>query len=188
MTVFVRAMGLGNIVLAGGLTMSLLILPIVIVASQEAIRSIPCFLSEASYGLGATKWQTIQRVILPAALPGILTGAILALIPRNRRNCSTRRHRYSCIAHPLPGRHHGPLYSIADANLLLDIRCFISCRVCQLGSRHNYRFARGAIRPEFHSDHHPEQIPTCFLNKLIQSHPNYGCDFFITFVTRLVTA
>lgn len=79
MTVFVRAMGLGNIVLAGGLTMSLLILPIVIVASQEAIRSIPGFLGEASYGLGATKWQTIQRVILPAALPGILTGAILSL-------------------------------------------------------------------------------------------------------------
>lgn len=79
LTVFVRAMGLGNIVLAGGLTMSLLILPIVIVASQEAIRSIPFFLSEASLGLGATKWQTIRRVILPAALPGILTGAILSL-------------------------------------------------------------------------------------------------------------
>lgn len=79
LTVFVRALDLGNVVLAGGLTMSLLILPIVIVASQEAIRSIPFFLSEASYGLGATKWQTIQRVILPAALPGILTGAILSL-------------------------------------------------------------------------------------------------------------
>ncbi|MDW0116797.1 phosphate ABC transporter permease PstA [Sporosarcina thermotolerans] len=79
MTVFVRAMNLGNVVLAGGLAMSLLILPIVIVASQEAIRSIPFFLSEAAYGLGATKWQTIQRVILPASLPGILTGAILAL-------------------------------------------------------------------------------------------------------------
>lgn len=79
LTVFVRVLNLGNIVLAGGLTMSLLILPIVIVASQEAIRSIPFFLSEASYGLGATKWQTIQRIILPAALPGILTGAILSL-------------------------------------------------------------------------------------------------------------
>lgn len=79
LTVFVRTMHLGNVVLAGGLAMSLLILPIVIVASQEAIRSIPFFLSEAAYGLGATKWQTIQRVILPAALPGILTGAILAL-------------------------------------------------------------------------------------------------------------
>ena len=79
LTVFVRAMNLGNIVLAGGLTMSLLILPIVIVASQEAIRSVPKHLSEASYGMGATKWQTIKHVILPVALPGILTGAILSL-------------------------------------------------------------------------------------------------------------
>ena len=79
LTVFARAMDFGNIVLAGGLTMSLLILPIVIVASQEAIRAIPSTLSEASYGMGATKWQTIQNIILPVALPGILTGAILAL-------------------------------------------------------------------------------------------------------------
>ena len=79
LTVFVRTLDLGNVVLAGGLTMSLLILPIVIVASQEAIRSVPSHLGEASYGLGATKWQTIQRIILPSALPGILTGAILSL-------------------------------------------------------------------------------------------------------------
>ncbi len=79
LTVFVRAMDFGNIVLAGGLTLSLLILPIVIVAAQEAVRSVPQHLSEASYGMGATKWQTIRRIILPAALPGILTGSILAL-------------------------------------------------------------------------------------------------------------
>ncbi len=79
MTVFVRTMGLGNIVLAGGLTMSLLVLPIVVVASQEALRAVPQFLREASYGMGATKWQTIKKVVLPAAIPGILTGVILAL-------------------------------------------------------------------------------------------------------------
>ncbi len=79
LTVFVRAMDLGNIVLAGGLTMSLLILPIVIVASQEALRAVPKFLEEGSLGMGATKWQTIRAVVLPVALPGILTGAILAL-------------------------------------------------------------------------------------------------------------
>lgn len=79
LTVFARVMELGNIVLAGGLTMSLLILPIVIVASQEAIRAIPGSLSEGSYGMGATKWQTIKNIILPVALPGILTGAILSL-------------------------------------------------------------------------------------------------------------
>lgn len=79
LTVFVRAMDLGGVILAGGLTMSLLVLPIVVVASQEAIRSVPSYLSEASYGMGATKWQTIKNIVLPAALPGILTGVILSL-------------------------------------------------------------------------------------------------------------
>ncbi|MBO8176810.1 phosphate ABC transporter permease PstA [Aeribacillus pallidus] len=79
LTIFVRAFMLGNSVLAAGLTMSLLILPVIIVASQEAIRSVPKELREASYGMGATKWQTILRVVLPAAIPGILTGSILAL-------------------------------------------------------------------------------------------------------------
>lgn len=79
LTIFVRLLNLGNTVLAGGLTMSLLVLPIVVVSSQEALRAVPMHLSEASYGLGATKWQTIKNIIIPAALPGILTGAILAL-------------------------------------------------------------------------------------------------------------
>ncbi len=79
LTVFVRFMSLGNIVLAGGLTMSLLILPIVIVASQEALRAVPNALPEASIGMGATKWQTIRQVVLPVALPSMMTGAILAL-------------------------------------------------------------------------------------------------------------
>ncbi|MDE3839606.1 phosphate ABC transporter, permease protein PstA [Bacillus methanolicus] len=79
LTVFVRALALGRSVLAAGLTMSLLILPIIIVASQEAIRSVPKELREASYAMGATKWQTIVKVVLPAAIPGILTGGILAL-------------------------------------------------------------------------------------------------------------
>ncbi|MBM6617243.1 phosphate ABC transporter permease PstA [Bacillus suaedaesalsae] len=79
LTVFVRTLDLDAVILAGGLTMSLLVLPVVVVASQEAIRAVPQFLREASYGMGATKWQTIKNVVLPAALPGILTGLILAL-------------------------------------------------------------------------------------------------------------
>lgn len=79
LTVFVRGLDLGNIVLAGGLTMALLVLPVVVVAAQEAIRAVPQYLREASYGMGATKWQTIKNVVLPASLPGILTGTILAL-------------------------------------------------------------------------------------------------------------
>ncbi len=79
LAIFVRLFQLGYVVLAATLTMTLLILPIVIVAAQEALRSVPPSLRQASLALGATKWQTIFRVVLPAALPGILTGMILAL-------------------------------------------------------------------------------------------------------------
>src|SRR5690606_32592089 len=79
LTIFVRELGLGRSVLAAGLTMSLLVFPVIVVAAQEAIRAVPQQLREASYAMGATKWQTICRVVLPAALPGMLTGAILAL-------------------------------------------------------------------------------------------------------------
>lgn len=84
LTIFVRGMGidalsLGNSVIAAALTMSLLILPVIIVSSQEAIRAVPKSVREASYGLGGNKWQTIYRIVLPAALPGILTGFILSL-------------------------------------------------------------------------------------------------------------
>ncbi|NEX79680.1 phosphate ABC transporter permease PstA [Bacillus thermocopriae] len=79
LTVFVRALALGTSVLAAGLTMSLLVLPIIIVAAQEALKAVPASLREASYAMGATKWQTIVRIVLPVAIPGILTGGILAL-------------------------------------------------------------------------------------------------------------
>ncbi|BDH62182.1 phosphate ABC transporter permease PstA [Lysinibacillus sp. PLM2] len=79
LTIFARALALGTSILAAGLTMSLLILPVIIVAAQEAIRAVPNDQREASYGMGATKWQTITRVVLPSAIPGILTGSILAL-------------------------------------------------------------------------------------------------------------
>ena len=75
----IEALKMGNSILAAALTMTLLILPIIIVSSQEAIRAVPNSVREASYGLGANKWQTIRRVVLPAALPGILTGFILSL-------------------------------------------------------------------------------------------------------------
>jgi phosphate transport system permease protein len=78
LTVFVRAFGYGRSILAGGLTLALLVLPIVIVASREAIRAVPQTMREASYGLGATKWQTIWNHVLPYALSGIMTGNILA--------------------------------------------------------------------------------------------------------------
>lgn len=77
--VFVRIMNLGTSVLAGSLTLSLLILPIIIVATREAIKAVPNSIRDASYALGASKWQTIWNQILPASGGGILTGVILAL-------------------------------------------------------------------------------------------------------------
>ena len=79
LAVFVRFMALGQSVLAGALTLSLLILPVTIISAQEAIRAVPGSLRQASYGIGATKWQTIRHQVLPVALPGILTGTILSL-------------------------------------------------------------------------------------------------------------
>jgi phosphate transport system permease protein len=79
LAVFVRWMGLGRSVLAGSLTLTLLILPVIIIAGQEAIRAVPKSIRLASYALGATRWQTVSRQVLPMAMPGILTGTILAL-------------------------------------------------------------------------------------------------------------
>lgn len=77
--IFVRALELGGSLLAGAFTLALLILPIIIVATREALKAVPNSLREASYGMGATKWQTTWYQILPAASGGILTGIILAL-------------------------------------------------------------------------------------------------------------
>ncbi len=70
---------LGQVVLAGGLTLGLLVLPVVIIAGREAIRAVPPSIREGSMALGATQWQTIWKQVLPAAIPGIATGVILAL-------------------------------------------------------------------------------------------------------------
>jgi phosphate transport system permease protein len=76
---FVRAMGLGRSVLAGAATLALLVLPVVILSTREALRTVPSSIREGSYALGATRWQTIWHQVLPMAVPGILTGLILAL-------------------------------------------------------------------------------------------------------------
>ena len=76
---FVRTLGMGRSLLAGACTMALLVLPILIMASREALRTVPRSIREASFALGATRWQTIRQVVLPMAAPGILTGTILAI-------------------------------------------------------------------------------------------------------------
>ena len=75
----VRGIGVGRVVLAGGLILTLVVLPTVVVASREAIRSVPDSIRQGAFALGATKWQVVWRQVLPAAIPGMATGAILAL-------------------------------------------------------------------------------------------------------------
>jgi phosphate transport system permease protein len=79
LALFVRFLGLDRSILSGALTLSLLIMPVIIMAAQEAIRAVPQTIREAAYGLGATRWQVVRGQVLPMALPGILTGTILAL-------------------------------------------------------------------------------------------------------------
>ncbi len=79
LSVFVQLMSLGKVVLAGALTLGLLVLPIVILASREAIRAVPNEYRLGAFALGADQWQVIKGAVLPSALPGILTGTILAL-------------------------------------------------------------------------------------------------------------
>ncbi len=77
--VFVYIFGFGRSILTGGLILSLLILPVIIIATREAIRAVPTVVREGAYALGATKWETVRHHVLPQALPGALTGSILAL-------------------------------------------------------------------------------------------------------------
>lgn len=76
---FVRTLGMGRSLLAGAATLALLILPIIIMATREALRTVPGTLRESALALGATQWQVVRQVVLPAAFPGILTGAILSV-------------------------------------------------------------------------------------------------------------
>ena len=79
LSIFVRTLGFGRSILSGALTMSMLIMPVVIVSAQETLRTIPQALRHGSYALGASKWQTIVKVVIPSAIPGFLTGVILAV-------------------------------------------------------------------------------------------------------------
>ncbi|MFO0837303.1 MAG: phosphate ABC transporter permease PstA [Phycisphaerae bacterium] len=79
LSLFVHWMSLNRSVMAGGLTLALLILPVIIIASREALAAVPKSIRDAAYALGATRWQTVRYHVLPAALPGILTGVILSL-------------------------------------------------------------------------------------------------------------
>jgi phosphate transport system permease protein len=79
LALFVRLLGMGPTVLAGAMTLTLLILPVVIIASIEALKAVPQAQREGAYALGASRWQVVRRSVLPAAAPGVMTGIILAM-------------------------------------------------------------------------------------------------------------
>ena len=127
-------LALGNVVLAGGLTLGLLVLPVVIIAGREAIRAVPPSIREGSMALGATQWQTIWRQVLPAAIPGIATGVILALSRAIGETAPLivvgRRDLRRVRSEPLLGLHRA-----ADPDLRLDL--------APLKRRERLRLARG---------------------------------------------
>ncbi|MBE7452059.1 MAG: phosphate ABC transporter permease PstA [Kofleriaceae bacterium] len=118
---FVRWMALGETVIAGALTLALLVLPVVIMSSREALRTVGDSLREAALGLGATRWQTTRHVVLPMAIPGILTGAILA-IPGHRRDRAAGGGGRGRL-HPLrPRRARRRVHGPAHADLPVDVQ------------------------------------------------------------------
>jgi len=109
LTVFVKYMGFGVSILAGSLTLGILALPLIISASQEAMTAVPQSIREASLALGATQWETIRRVVLPAALPGILTGVILSV---GRLAGETAPILFTAAAFYVKGYPHSPFSEV----------------------------------------------------------------------------
>lgn len=119
--IFVRALALGRSLLAGSLTMSLLILPTIIIVAREAIRAVPASLRHAALAVGSTRWQTVWHHILPQAFPGILTGTILALSRVLWRDRAAHHHRRADL-HRLPARKRaGSVHRPAHPDLQLDL-------------------------------------------------------------------
>ena len=130
--VFVRFLGLGASVLAGALTLSLLILPIIIVATREAIKAVPNSIRDASFALGASKWQTLRNQILPASCGGILTGIILALSRAVGETAPLIVVGALAYVPFAPSTPYGCIFSITNSNIQLDIapstRIYGKCR------------------------------------------------------------
>ena len=121
--IFVRMMELGPVIVAGGFTLALLVLPIIIVASSEAIRAVPSSLREGGFGLGATRWQVVRHLVLPQAFPGILTGVILAVSRAVGETAPADRHgRADLCALRAPDGAAEPVHRSAHPDSQLDSR------------------------------------------------------------------
>ena len=129
----VRGLGLGRVLLAGAIILTLVVLPTVIVASREAIRAVPDSIRQGAYALGATKWQVVRRQVLPAAIPGMATGSILGVsrgIGETAPLLLVGALTYVAVNPTLLGTVHGS----ADPDLPVDRasagRVQVSCRSC----------------------------------------------------------
>ncbi|MBI5744443.1 MAG: phosphate ABC transporter permease PstA [Elusimicrobia bacterium] len=109
LSVFVKYMGFGVSIISGSLTLGILALPVIISASQEALVAVPQSIREASLALGATQWETIRKVVLPAALPGILTGVILSV---GRVAGETAPILFTAAAFYVKGYPHSPFSEV----------------------------------------------------------------------------
>ena len=121
LALFVQIMALGKTVIAGALTLTLLVLPIVILASREAIRAVPDTYREAAYGLGADKWQVVKGVVLPCAFPGILTGTILAMSRAIGEAAPIVVISGARLPDLRAGQPHGPLHGAAPPDIQLGV-------------------------------------------------------------------
>jgi phosphate transport system ATP-binding protein len=114
----VRGIGLGRVLLAGALILTLLVLPTIIIAAREAIRAVPDSIRQGAYALGATKWQVVSRQVLPGAIPGIATGSILSL-PRSGRDGAADHDRRGHVRRVQP-RPDERVHRPAGPDLQLD--------------------------------------------------------------------
>ena len=144
--------------LAGALTLSLLVLPIVIIASREAIRAVPPSIREGALALGATRWQMIWRQVLPAAVPGIATGSILALSRAIGETAPLILIGAIVFVPFNPAGLDGPVHGAADPDLQLDLAA--AGGVQAAGRRGDPRAARPAADDERLRDLAPEQVST----------------------------
>lgn len=135
MALFVLLLGWGESLLAGAATLALLILPVVIASSEEALRAVPDSIREASLALGATRWQTVWRAVLPSAVPGMLTGAILGIGRAAGETAPTMFTVAAFSLSALPG-------SVFDQAMLLPYHLFvISTQVTGMPEANKYATA-----------------------------------------------
>lgn len=157
LTLFIRGLGFGRSLLSGALTMALLILPIIIIASQEAMRAVPNTLRYAALALGATRWQTVRHHVLPSAMPWIFTGIILAVsramgetaplimvgaltyvafIPQSPMDAFTALpiQVFNWASRPQPGFH-----AIAAAGIILLLVVLLSMNATAIYLRHRFQ-------------------------------------------------